>query len=511
MRLLITGARSMLGRALAGALAARHELLTLDLPGTGALSYAGDLRERAFAAAAASCDAVVHIPHSAMPGAAPDQLLDSAARGTYNLLTTTQASRVVLISSLRMFERYPAAWQVSEYWAPQPTSAPEELAPFLAELTARELARVLPFKAIALRLGELVDGTGAAGSRALHLDDAVQAVERALAFQGAANDPPGGWWVFHISGAGPGVRFPLGLAAGPAFGYTPRHNLAGGAVPGSVEPPQPRAAPPPATGTPRCVVIYGAGGPLAAAAAEELAADHILRLSDVRPLEEIVAEGRRQSPYAPLPQLHGPPHETQVVDVADYAQVLAAARGMDAIVNCSVVRPHPVEAFRVNLLGAYNVMRAAVECGIRRVVHTGPFTVGLQHPAGFWYDWDLPDDVPARPGDQLYILSKFLGQEVCRIFAEEHALEVPALLFCLFVEPTSPPPDPPGLFPFAVSWQDAARAIRQALHAPALPRPFEPLHILADLPHGKYRNEKARRLLGWQPRDTLEQHYARDM
>jgi nucleoside-diphosphate-sugar epimerase len=40
--------------------------------------------------------------------------------------------------------------------------------------------------------------------------------------------------------------------------------------------------------------------------------------------------------------------------------------------------------------------------------------------------------------------------------------------------------------------------------ATALPSPFEVFHILADLPHGKYSNEKAKRLLGWQPRDTLE-------
>jgi nucleoside-diphosphate-sugar epimerase len=54
-----------------------------------------------------------------------------------------------------------------------------------------------------------------------------------------------------------------------------------------------------------------------------------------------------------------------------------------------------------------------------------------------------------------------------------------------------------------VSWSDAARAMRCALEVPSLPRPFEVFHILADLPHGKYTNEKARRLLGWRPHDTL--------
>jgi nucleoside-diphosphate-sugar epimerase len=50
--------------------------------------------------------------------------------------------------------------------------------------------------------------------------------------------------------------------------------------------------------------------------------------------------------------------------------------------------------------------------------------------------------------------------------------------------------------------------MRRALEAPALPRPLELFHILADLPHGKYDNAKARRLLGWQPRDNLARLWA---
>ena len=45
----------------------------------------------------------------------------------------------------------------------------------------------------------------------------------------------------------------------------------------------------------------------------------------------------------------------------------------------------PVEAFRVNTLGAYNVIRAAVECGIRRVVQTGPQQVTNTMPGGYWF------------------------------------------------------------------------------------------------------------------------------
>ena len=121
----------------------------------------------------------------------------------------------------------------------------------------------------------------------------------------------------------------------------------------------------------RKVVVFGAGGPLASATAPLLAETHTVRLTDLRPLEDIISEGKPQSPGAPLPTILGPPHETREVDVTNYDQVLAACTGMDAIVNCTVFRPESERAFKVNCLGAYNVMHAAVAQRIRRVVHTG--------------------------------------------------------------------------------------------------------------------------------------------
>ena len=530
MRILIAGSNSKLGSALVRALSGKHDVQTLDLTAGGSgdgPTYRGDPRDRDFAGAAvAGLDAVIQLGPLVEPDASPVDVLDAATRGTYNLITTaTSASRFILISTLRLFEQYPMEWRVTEQWAPRPTTDLVDLAPYLAECTVREVSRVMPLKAIALRLGEVVDDSDVAGKSAdprwLHLDDAVQAVERALVFEAV---PPGswepsiqhpttGWWVFHVPGGGPKTRFPLALAGQPPFGYVPKHDLTSNVVlPIAPNPPPPvRRFSGQTGGAARRVVIYGAGGPLAAATAEALARDHILRLTDVRPLGEIIAENKPQSPGAPFPRLLDPPHETRVVDVADTAQVIEAARGMDAIVNCTVVRPHPVQAFRVNTIGAYNVMRAAVECGIRRVVHTGPQQVTLPYPAGYWYDFDLPSDVPSRPGANLYILTKYLGQEICRIFAEAHDLEVPTLLFSSFVNPDNPAPEPLGAFAFSISWEDAGEAMRQAVRAPSFPRPLEPMHIVADLPHGKYSNEKAKRLLKWQPRDRLEAHWTRDL
>jgi nucleoside-diphosphate-sugar epimerase len=308
----------------------------------------------------------------------------------------------------------------------------------------------------------------------------------------------------------------LGAATQPPLEYTPSHDFS------DRWPPAPRDGEAPdepasagdwesqiASGAAipsrpiRRVVLYGAGGPLAAATTRALADRYRLRLTDRRPLAEIAAENTPQSPGAPVPEVLPAPHEVAVVDVTDTRQVIEAARGMDAIVNCTVVRPDPVESFRVNTLGAFNVMQAAVANGIRRVVHTGPQLV-IGSAADYGADEIVEEGAPPRPGDSFYGHTKFLGQEICRVFAEYYALEIPVLLFSIFVNPEQPREPGRPLSPFSVSWEDAALAMRRAVEARGFPSPYELLHIVADLPHGRFTNEKAKRLLDWQPRDRLE-------
>lgn len=477
------------------------------------LTTVTDPRDHVAVAAAAACDVIVHVVPPLAPGDDDLDALDRATRGTYDLLLATSASRLVLVTSLRPFERYPAEAFVTELWAPRPSTDAADLVPYLAELTAREVTRVRPVEVVVLRLGEVVDDTAvteasAADSRWLHVEDAVQAVERAIAFTPDNERGPTRWHVFHIVDGGNGSRFPLGLAGVLPFGYVSRHRLTDGARLGEGNAPGAVREHVRAALSARRVVIFGAGGPLAAVSAEALSRDHHLRLTDIRSLA-VFADAPPQSPGAPRPLAPAPPHEERLVDVTDPRQVLAAAEGMDVIVNCTVVRPHPVEAFRVNLLGAYNVMRAALALGIARVVHTGPIQILTPHPAGFLADDGVTAEYPPRPGDNLYFISKFLGQEVCRIFAEEHGIETPTLLFGMFVNPALMPETPLGIFPFTISWEDAGEAMRQAVRVPGFPQPFEVLHINADLPHGRFPNDKAKQLLGWQPRDRLEAGWRR--
>jgi nucleoside-diphosphate-sugar epimerase len=238
-----------------------------------------------------------------------------------------------------------------------------------------------------------------------------------------------------------------------------------------------------------------------------------VRVSDVKSIADIIAAGPRQDqrPDVPMPIPLGAPHDERVVDITDAGQVMAACEGMDAIINCTVIRHDVVGSFRVNAIGAYNVMQAAVAHGIRRVVHTGPFQLGMEGPIGYtWDDW-IVDDVPQRPGRGMntYLHTKYLGQEIARIFAEHYNLEVPSLFFCDFADFVNLRASSDHVHPFTTTWTDTARALRAAIETTAMPSPFEILHVNSDMPQGVFPNAKAKRILGWQPQDPTEAWWKR--
>lgn len=543
MRLAITGADTAFGRAVAGAVAGEHTVRAIDLrfsasmPG-GVETLSGDLRDRDFATSVTDgVDAVLHLAPIASSGTDDTTVIDISARGSFNLVDMAieqGVSRFLLASSLSLFDRLPAEWRVHEDWRPRPEPSSEHLACWLSELSLRESCHTAAIRALCLRFGAIVTDSDMAGKpfdpRWLPIEDAVQAVRCGL--RRLAEEPTHAEWeIYHIS-SGDRAKIRPHRARGEKFAYKPAHRFpepagdVGGKDPkdgkdGKESPdgvvqsggdqvgrdwrvvvkPRPLVGPgsDPQSGGKKRVVIFGSGGPVAAALAEELKDDFILRQTDLRPLVEVRGENHPQSEGAPLPAILAGPHEERVVDVRDYSQVLAACEGMDAIVNCTVVRPDAVEAFRVNTLGAYNVMRAAIESGIRRVVQTGPQQIVIDGRAGYWWDYDVPGNVPARPGRHLYAHSKFLGQEICRVFAENYGLEVPVLVYHQFLNPEVTD----SVANMAVSWRDSARALRRAIEVETLPTPYEEIAITSDLPHGRVSPQRAREVLGWEAQDDL--------
>ncbi|MEZ4831868.1 MAG: NAD-dependent epimerase/dehydratase family protein [Caldilineaceae bacterium] len=499
--ILLTGANHSLARLLLASLSKDQPIRAVDIafdaPLNAVEARTGDLRDQAFVDAIVDgVDTVIHLSPIAAGFGNDSDTLDHATRGTYQLINAVgeRGARVILGSTLDLFAPLWDRYRVDEVWRPQPSTDLPVLCAYLAEVATREVVRVTRTPAICLRFGTLVDGA-LADPRHLHVDDAVAAIRSALA---ADVD---GWRIFHIA-SGDNAAVPLARAADEPLNFTSQH------VWSDATPPQSPTKPTPIPARPiRNVVVFGAGGPLGSQLAEDLTQHYTVRLTDIAPAEEL-AQRPPQSPGAPLPKSPSAPHTWEIVDVRDADQVMAACAGMDAIINVSVVRHDPADAFRVNTLGAFNVMRAAVAHGIHRVVHTGPFMLGERGAGG--YDWDdyVVDDVPARPGTGwVYIPSKLLGQEICRVFAVNHGLSVPTLTFCAFRNPDVH--NNRYIHPLSVSWQDAARALRCAVAASAMPSPYEYMHIGADLPHGVFPIDKARRLLGWAPEHAFEELYQR--
>jgi nucleoside-diphosphate-sugar epimerase len=233
------------------------------------------------------------------------------------------------------------------------------------------------------------------------------------------------------------------------------------------------------------VLILGGTGMLGPHVIPLLAPHYDLRVTDITPL--------------PIP-FEG---EFRFVDVASFDQVLAAAEGMDAIINLSVLRQDRKLAFDVNTLGCYNMMRAAVSHGIKRVINTGPhFT--LAGPTYEFFDYNISPDIPPQPGTNLYALTKSLGLEICRVFTENHEVNVQTYLFYNFRDPANLRLGV-DVAPFASSWGNAAEIFRLGLDIDLnkLPSACEVFYIFTDMPHGRFSNEKAKRILGFQPKADI--------
>jgi len=71
---------------------------------------------------------------------------------------------------------------------------------------------------------------------------------------------------------------------------------------------------------------------------------------------------------------HDPKIKFYLGDVRDYQSVLNAVRGVDFIFHAAALKQvpscefHPLEAVKTNVLGAENVLEAAIACGVQRVV-----------------------------------------------------------------------------------------------------------------------------------------------
>lgn len=237
------------------------------------------------------------------------------------------------------------------------------------------------------------------------------------------------------------------------------------------------------------ILILGGNGFLGPHVVKALENDHQLRITDIVPIDS--------------------PHDTRQVNAANPDQVMSAAEGMDVIINCAVQRTHRKIAFGVNTMGTYNALRAAVAFNMKRFINTGP-RFSLVGPPYLDFDHVISETIPPQPGTGLYAMSKALGLETCRLFSEHYPLHVLSLIFSRFRDPTADPHNPDDST-LSISARDAGQAIKCALNVnlKTLSSRFEVFFITTDLPHGRFPNTRARKILGFNPQDKLEAYWTK--
>jgi len=134
------------------------------------------------------------------------------------------------------------------------------------------------------------------------------------------------------------------------------------------------------------------------------------------------------------------PHETDrhlgtfiEANITDYDAMRRAFAGKDAVIHLAAI-PNPREAaagvtFNTNVQGAWTVLQAAEDAGVRRIVVASSDSVfGLSFNPPGWVPQFLPVDEthPSRP-TEFYSLSKKVTETIAESFAARGKLEVLAI------------------------------------------------------------------------------------
>lgn len=196
MRVMVVGADRPLGASLVSGLRDGAETVAIGSgPKARVDGYAQvDLFDRdAIHPALVGVEAVVYTAVFDPNTENEQELLDEAGRGAYVLMTAAVAAgvgRVVLVSRLDLMRDYPEQYVVDAQWNALPRAEAGSLAPMMAEMVGREIARMGKLEVCCLRFGAIgVETT---------TDDALIAVREALIAEPNGHN----WSLAHVASSG---------------------------------------------------------------------------------------------------------------------------------------------------------------------------------------------------------------------------------------------------------------------------------------------------------------------
>jgi len=232
------------------------------------------------------------------------------------------------------------------------------------------------------------------------------------------------------------------------------------------------------------VLITGACGFIGRHLAEELEANHRLRLVDAARPEDATMFGGREGR---IPAPFTPSWPFVQADITDLPAMLDACDGMDAVIHLAADPTGHAEKgkaiMQVNVIGTYVVLDAARQAGVKRVFCAssinafGTFFWRLSGKPSPYTTLPLTEDFDPVPEDP-YSLSKRCNEETCAAFHRAYGLTTAAFRFAGVSSDEryeaargnlAPTTEWSDLLYQWVHVRDVVRGLRQALECTTLP------------------------------------------
>ena len=208
--------------------------------------------------------------------------------------------------------------------------------------------------------------------------------------------------------------------------------------------------------------------------------------------------------HSRIPDDVGPSDEVVIGDIADYAAMVEATEGVDAIVHLALAhRPRRTtqaerawQAFDVDMKGTYCVFEGARINRVPTLVYASTNHVtGVNEQEGVISRPELA----IRP-DSIYGVGKAFGEALGRLYMESHGLRV----FCLRIANCNGQDDDPGRYyePGRARWLsagDLAQLVHRCIEAEGLN--WGIFYGVSGGAEEKWDLTNARELLGYAPRD----------
>jgi len=231
------------------------------------------------------------------------------------------------------------------------------------------------------------------------------------------------------------------------------------------------------------ILITGAGGRVATAFRQAMGDRYALRLAerDVSLLRDLQ-----------------PGDEVISFNIADLDACRAACANIDTVLHLAA-DPSPDADFcgslmDNNILGTFNIFRAAKDAGCRRVV----FASSAQAVEGYPLDYQIrPDDAP-KPKN-LYGASKAFGEGIAAYFAHQEGLSALSVRIANFT--TLSPGDRLSARDMSafLSHRDAADLLERCIRVDGVQ--YAVVHGVSNNRYTRLSLEETRRLLGYAPQD----------